>query len=130
MPARRVLNVGLIGYKFMGKAHSNAWRQAPRFFDLPAEVRLKTICGRDKSGLQHAARQFGWSQTELDWRKVIADPDIDVVDICTPNDSHGQIAVAAAKAGKAILCEKPLARSVVEAEKMTAAVKRAGIVNL
>jgi predicted dehydrogenase len=127
---KRILNVGLIGYKFMGKAHSNAWRQAPRFFDLPAELRLKTICGRDKLAVRSAARQLGWEEAATDWRAVITDPDIDIVDICTPNYSHLEIALAAAAAGKAILCEKPLGLSVAEAERMTAAVKRARVTNM
>ena len=130
MASKRVLKVGLIGYKFMGKAHSNAWRQASRFFDLGAEVELKTICGRDKIAVRRAAKQLGWSQTETEWQRVVNDPDIDIIDICTPNDSHCQIAVAAAKAGKAILCEKPLARTVAEAERMAAAVKKAAVPNL
>src|SRR5437762_13859484 len=124
MPEKPVLSVGLIGYQFMGKAHSNGWRQAPRFFDLPADVRLKTICGRDKTALNKAAKQFGWEQNETDWRRVTADPDIDIIDICTPNDSHCEIAIAAARAGKAILCEKPLARTVAEAARMVTAVKK------
>jgi predicted dehydrogenase len=130
MRKKPVLNVGLIGYKFMGKAHSNAWRQAPRFFDLPSDLRLKTLCGRDKAAVRRAAVDLGWAQTETDWRRVVADREIDIIDICTPNDSHCVIALAAAKAGKAILCEKPLARSVPEAERMVAAVKRAGVVNM
>src|SRR5205085_7330188 len=130
MISKRVLKVGLIGYKFMGKAHSNAWRQARRFFDVGAEVELKTICGRDKIAVRRAAKQLGWSHTETEWQQVVNDPDIDIVDICTPNDRHCEIAVAAAQAGKAILCEKPLARTVAEAERMTAAVKRAGVTNM
>jgi predicted dehydrogenase len=114
----------------MGKAHSNAWRQAPRFFDLRGDIRLETICGRDKAAVRRAASQFGWEKTEVDWRRVIADPRIDIVDICTPNDTHREVAVAAAKAGKAILCEKPLARTVGEGAEMITAVKRAGIVNM
>jgi predicted dehydrogenase len=130
MPRKRALTVGLIGYKFMGKAHSNGWRQAPRFFDLPADLRLKTICGREKGNLRRAATQLGWEKIETDWRRVIADPDVDIIDICTPNDSHCEIAVAAARAGKAILCEKPLARTVTEAERMVAAVKRTKVTNM
>jgi len=129
MAAKR-MNVALIGYKFMGKAHSNAWRQAPHFFDLPVTPRLKTIVGRDKPAVRKAATSLGWETYETDWRRIVKDPEIDVVDICTPNDSHGEIALAAAKAGKAILCEKPLARDVAEAERMTQAVKRAGIANM
>jgi predicted dehydrogenase len=130
MPEKRVLSVGLIGYQFMGKAHSNAWRQAPRFFDLPVDVRLKTICGRDKTALNRAAKRFGWEHGEPDWHRVTADPDIDIIDICTPNDSHCEIAIAAARAGKAILCEKPLARTVAEAARMVTAVKKARVVNM
>src|SRR4051812_10336970 len=129
MARPRALNIALIGYKFMGKAHSNAWRQAPRFFALPAEVRLKTLCGRDQRSLRVAAKQFGWESIETDWRGVIDDPEIDIVDICTPNDMHREIAVAAAKAGKAILCEKPLARNVPEARQMVEAADRADVPN-
>jgi predicted dehydrogenase len=130
MPAKRSLAVGLIGYNFMGKAHSNAWRQAPRFFDLPAPIRLKTICGRNRAEVKKAARKLGWESFVTDWRRVINDPKIDIIDICTPNDSHCEIAVAAARAGKAVLCEKPLARNVDEAEKMAQAVKKARVVNM
>ena len=130
MKAKPTLSVGLIGYQFMGKAHSNAWRQAPRFLDLPAEVRMKTICGRNRAAVKKAAAKFGWEDAQTDWRRMIDDRKIDIVDICTPNDSHCEIAIAAAKAGKAILCEKPLARNVAEAEKMTRAVKQARVVNM
>ena len=130
MSTRRTLAVGLVGYKFMGKAHSNAWRQAPRFFDLPADIELKTICGRDAVATRKAARKFGWDRTETNWRRMIDDRGIDIVDICTPNDSHCEIALAAARAGKAILCEKPLARTVAEAKKMLVAVKKARVVNM
>ncbi len=130
MTARRTLQVGLIGYKFMGKAHSNAWRQAPRFFNLPADLRMKTICGRDGRAVEQAAEKFGWEKSETDWRAVVDDPEIDIIDICTPNDSHAAIALAAAAAGKAIVCEKPLARDVAEAERMAAAVRKAGVVNM
>ncbi len=130
MSTRRTLAVGLIGYNFMGKAHSNAWRQAPRFFNLPASIRLKTICGRNRAAVKKAATKLGWENAQTDWRHVIDDSEIDVVDICTPNDTHCEIAIAAAQAGKAILCEKPLARNVDEAEKMMRAVKRARVVNM
>src|SRR5947209_9380529 len=100
MSRRRPLNVGLIGYRFMGKAHSNAWRQAPRFFDLPADICLKAICGRDKSAVRRAATQFGWAESETEWLRVVEDQRIDIVDICTPNDSHCEIVLAAAEAGK------------------------------
>jgi predicted dehydrogenase len=130
MKNKRTLGVALIGHRFMGRAHSNAWRQAPRFFDLPADLRLKTICGRDQSATAQAARQLGWEQAETDWRRVMQDPEIDIVDICTPNDSHGKMAVAAAGAGKAILCEKPLARNVPEAQMMVRAVHAARVPNM
>ncbi len=114
----------------MGKAHSNAWRQAPRFFDLPADVRPKTICGRDHKKVAAAAAKFGWEKSVTDWREVVADPEIDIIDICTPNDSHAEIAIAAAQAGKAVLCEKPLGRNVAECERMLAAAKKARIVHM
>lgn len=119
---RRTLQIGLIGYKFMGKAHSSAWRQVGRFFALPADLRLKTICGRDARAVAAAAK--------TDWRAVVDDPEIDVINISTPNDSPAEIALAATAAGKAILCEKPLARDVEEAERMVAAVRKAGVVNM
>ena len=130
MKSKRTLAVGLIGHDFMGRAHSNAWRQAPRFFDLPAAVQMKTICGRNAAATKRAAAKLGWKHFENDWHRVVADPEIDIVDICTPNDTHCEIAVAAAQAGKAILCEKPLARNVVEAGRMARAVKRARVVNM
>ena len=127
---KRSLRVGLIGYNFMGKAHSNAWRQAGRFFDLPAEIELRTLCGRSPAGVKSAASNLGWSKTSTDWQEVVSDPEIDIVDICTPNDSHCEIAVEAARHGKAILCEKPLGLTVHECEKMVAAVKAARVVNM
>src|SRR6185295_18743654 len=127
----KTLRVGLIGYKFMGKAHSNAWRQVNRFFpDLPARVELATICGRDRTNVERAREAFGWDSAETDWRKVVEDPAIDILDICTANDTHAEMAIAAAKAGKAVLCEKPLARNVAEARGMVAAVKKAKAVNM
>lgn len=130
MKRKRTLAIGLIGYQFMGRAHSNGWRQAPRFFELPAELRLRTICGRNAQAAARAARSLGWEQSVSDWREVVSDPAIDVIDICTPNDSHAEIAIAAARAGKAILCEKPLARDVTEAKQMLAAARQAGVVHM
>ncbi len=130
MSSKKVLSVGMIGYNFMGKAHSNGWRQAPRFFDLPAGVRLHTICGRSAGSVEKARVQFGWEKAGTDWRAVVSDPEIDIVDICTPNDSHAEIAIEAARNGKAILCEKPLALDVAQAEQMVAAVKKARVVNM
>ena len=121
----------MIGYNFMGKAHSNAWRQVNRFFpELPATVEMATICGRNKAAVDKAASVLGWKNVATDWRAVIADRSIDIIDITTPNDTHAEIAIAAAQAGKAILCEKPLAKGVAEAEKMVEAVKKAGVVNM
>jgi predicted dehydrogenase len=130
MSAHPTLHVGLIGYGFMGKAHSNAWRQAPRFFDLPAEIRMKTLCGRDARAVKKAATVFGWEKSETEWHAVVDDPEIDIIDISTPNDSHAEIAIAAAQAGKAILCEKPLGHDVAEAEGMLAAAKKARVVHM
>jgi predicted dehydrogenase len=127
---KKSLNVGIIGYNFMGKAHSNAWRQAPRFFDLPADICLHTLCGRNEAAAQAAAHTLGWSRTATDWRAVVSDPEIDIVDICTPNDSHKEIAIEAARHGKAILCEKPLAMDAAECAEMVAAVKKARVVNM
>jgi predicted dehydrogenase len=130
MSTKRTLAVALIGHGFMGRAHSNAWRQAPRFLDLPAELRLKTICGRDRVATRAAARRLGWEMWEMDWRRAVEDPAIDIIDICTPNETHAEMAVAAARAGKAILCEKPLGRDLREAQAMWRAVKKARVVNM
>ena len=127
---KKTLRVGMIGYNFMGRAHSNAWRQAGRFFDLPAEVELRTVCGRHRERVAAAAANLGWARAETDWRAVVEDPEIDLVDITTPNDTHAEIALAAAAAGKAVLCEKPLGMNVPECERMVAAVEAAGVPNL
>jgi predicted dehydrogenase len=127
---KRKLSVGMIGYNFMGKAHSNAWRQAGKFFDLPADVELSTICGRNAAEAGKAKEKLGWMKTASDWREVVADPGIDIIDITTPNDSHAEIAIEAAKHGKAILCEKPLGLNVPECEAMVVAVKKARVVNM
>src|SRR5437763_2541859 len=100
MPKRRTLSVALIGTKFMGRAHSNAWRQAPRFFDLPADIQMAAICGRSRTETRRAAKTLGWKQAVTDWKAIMADSLIDIVDICTPNDSHAEIAIAAARPGK------------------------------
>jgi predicted dehydrogenase len=124
------VNVALIGYAFMGRAHSNAWRQVSRFFSPRLTPRLKVICGRDRKNVQAAAATLGWEESATDWREVIARPDIHIVDVSTPGDSHAKIAIAAAQAGKAVFCEKPLANTVKEAKAMVAAVKKAGVVNM
>ena len=126
----KTLRVGMIGYRFMGKAHSNAWRQAPRFFSLKAHVELHTICGRDAAGVQSARVHLGWQHSSTDWRDVVENPLIDIVDINTPNDSHAEIAIAAAQNGKHILCEKPLALTVKQSEQMLAAANKAKIVHM
>lgn len=126
----KTLNVAMIGYRFMGKAHSNAWRQAPRFFNLKATPRLKVICGRDEESVRPACEQLGWSEYSTDWREVVDRPDIDIIDICTANDTHAEIAIAAARAGKAVLCEKPLALTVAQCRQMVDAARKAGITNM
>lgn len=120
----------MIGYNFMGKAHSNAWRQAPKFFNLPVDVELHTICGRNQKNVEEAARTFGWNHSATDWRKVVEDPEIDIIDVSTPTDSHAEISIAAAKAGKAVICEKPMAMTVEECREMVKAVKKAKVVNM
>ena len=123
------VNVALIGYAFMGRAHSNAWRQVSRFFTPKLTPRMKVICGRDAKNVRQAAEQLGWEESSTDWHEIVTRPDIDIVDISTPGDSHAEIAIAAAKAGKVVFCEKPLANSLKEAEQMLAAVKKAGVIH-
>src|SRR5215216_3343960 len=119
------MRVAMIGYGFMGAAHSQGWRVAPRFFDLPADPTMAVVVGRNTDAVSAAARKWGWDEAATDWREVIARDDIDVVDIVTPGDTHAEIAIAALEAGKHVLCEKPLANSVAEAEAMTAAADQA-----
>lgn len=125
MAPRRTLRVGMVGYAFMGAAHSHAWRTAGRFFDLPSGIEMTALCGRSEPQVRQAAARLGWSSHETDWRALIERDDIDVVDICTPGDSHAGIAIAALEAGKHVLCEKPLANSVAEAEAMAASAEKA-----
>jgi predicted dehydrogenase len=126
----RTFRIGLIGYRFMGKAHSNAWRQAPRFFNLKANVELHTICGRNAAAVQAARAQLGWQNAAKDWKEVVESPLIDIVDIGTPNDSHAEIAIAAARNGKHILCEKPMALNVKQAEAMLAVAQKAKVIHM
>ncbi|WP_434599170.1 Gfo/Idh/MocA family protein [Streptomyces sp. A5-4] len=119
------LGVGMVGYSFMGAAHSQGWRTAGRVFDLPVRPAMAAVCGRDPQAVRAAADRHGWAAAETDWRELIARDDVQIVDICTPGDSHAEIAVAALEAGKHVLCEKPLANSVAEAEAMAAAAERA-----
>jgi predicted dehydrogenase len=126
----REVNVALIGYNFMGRAHSNAYRQVVPFMSPPLVPRMKVLCGRNPKGVKQAAARLGWEEVATDWRQVVRRKDIDVVDVSTPGDSHAAIAIAAARAGKAVLCEKPLANSVRAAEAMLAAVRRARVVHM
>jgi predicted dehydrogenase len=119
------LSVGMVGYAFMGAAHSQAWRTAPRFFDLPLEPATTVVCGRDAARVAEAADRLGWAEAETDWRRLLERDDIDLIDICTPGDTHAEIAIAALDAGKHVLCEKPLANTVAEAESMAEAAERA-----
>ncbi len=124
------IKVGLIGYKFMGKSHSNAYRQVSAFYDLPLQPEMTVLCGRDEAAVSSEAKRMGWQSYSTDWREVIARPDIGLIDISTPGDSHVDIAIAAAEAGKHILCEKPLANTLEEARKMQEAVERAGVIGM
>ena len=119
------LGVGMVGSAFMGAAHSHAWRSAGRFFDLPLTPRMSVVCGRDPERTAAAARRLGWESASTDWKELLHRDDVDLVDVCTPGDSHAEIAIAALDAGKHVLCEKPLANNVDEAEAMTAAATRA-----
>ncbi len=119
------LRVAMIGYGFMGAAHSVGWRQAPRMFDLPRAVEMTVVVGRNADAVASAAEKWGWAESATDWREVIERSDIDIVDIVTPGDSHAEIAIAALEAGKHVLCEKPLANTVAEAEAMAEAAERA-----
>ena len=127
---KKTLNIGLIGYGFMGRTHSNAYRKVSNFFDVPYKPVLKVACGLDEKEARAFADQWGFESHTTDWKQVIADDTIDVVDICVPNNMHAEIAIAAAQAGKAICCEKPLALDVAEAERMVDAVEKAGVANL
>jgi len=126
--AKKTLNVGLIGYKFMGKAHSNAYRQVARFFpELDTVPVLKAICGRDEAGVRDAAQTLGWESYETDWKKLISRDDIDIIDVATPSNLHSEMVIAAARAGKHILCEKPAANHASDAKDMLDAAEQAGV---
>src|SRR5687768_2035042 len=128
--ATKPLNVGMIGYGFMGRAHSNAYRKVNNFFDLQYRPVLKAACARNRAKVEDFAARWGYESVETDWKTLVRRDDIDAVDICVPNDLHMEIALAAAKNGKMILCEKPLARTAKEGEKMVAAVEKAGVPNM
>ena len=121
MSQRTDIGVGMVGYAFMGRAHSLAWNAVGRVFDLPLRPRLAAICGRDRAAAEAAAARLGWAAAETDWRALIARDDVDLVDIAAPGDLHAPIAIAALEAGKHVLCEKPLANTLAEAEAMKAA---------
>jgi len=129
--AKKKLNVAMIGYDFMGRAHSNAWRQVARFMrDVPFEPVMKVVAGRTEAKVKEAAERLGWEQYATRWEDVIVRKDIDIIDICTPGDSHMPIAIAAAEARKNILCEKPLANTLADAEKMWGAATKAGVIHM
>ncbi|QIP16212.1 Gfo/Idh/MocA family oxidoreductase [Spirosoma aureum] len=128
MANKKELRIGLIGTGFMGRTHSNGYNRVPNFFpELAYTPVLKTVCSRNAEKVQAFADQWGYESIETDWKAVIARDDIDAVDICTPNDTHAEIAIAAAKAGKMILCEKPIARNIAEGQKMVDAAEEAGV---
>lgn len=128
--ARKEIRVGMIGYGFMGKAHTNAYRQVGRFFELEHKPILQTLCGRDLSKATAFAQNWGYNDVTTDWRTLIDRDDIDLIDICTPNNLHKEIAIAAAEAGKMVLTEKPLAMDTAEGEAMVAAIEKAGVPNM
>jgi predicted dehydrogenase len=130
MATKKILRIGLIGGGFMGRTHSNGYNRIRNFFpELEYVPVLKAVCFRNETKLKAFAEQWGYESTETDWRKLVERDDIDAVDICTPNDTHAEIAIAAAKAGKMVLCEKPLARNMVESEEMVEAIEKAGVAN-
>ena len=121
MSARSDIGIGMVGHAFMGRAHSHAWHTVARAFDVPLRPRLAAVCGRDKVAVKAAADRLGWAGVETDWRALIERDDVDLIDICAPGDTHAPIAIAALQAGKHVLCEKPLANTLAEAEAMAAA---------
>lgn len=124
------VRIGMIGYKFMGKAHSHAYRDVSYYFDTEAEPVMQALCGRNEEGVKEAATKMGWLSYETDWRKLIQRKDIDLIDIVTPNNSHAEIAIAAAEAGKHIYCEKPLAMSLEQSKRMLEAVRKNGVIHM
>lgn len=130
LAAKKTLNIGLVGYGFMGRTHSNAFLQAPRFFDLPFQPALTAVCARNVERVKSFAENWGYASIESDWRALVDRKDIDLIDIASPNDTHAEIAIAAAKAGKMVLCEKPLGRTAGEARSMVDAVEAAGVANM
>jgi len=123
------INIGMVGYGFMGRTHSNAFAQVNHFFDVPFRPVLKAVCARNRARAGAFAAQWGYERVESDWRKLVDAADIDLIDIASPNDTHAEIAIAAARAGKMVMCEKPLGRHAAESEGMVKAVEKAGVPN-
>ncbi len=130
MTDKKALRIGLVGYGFMGRTHSNAYRHVNQFFDVDHRPELKAVCGRDKKKVEEFASRWGYESSETDWRALVDRKDIDVIDIASPNNTHAEIAIAAAKAGKVVLCEKPLGRNLAEAREMVEAVEAAQVPNM
>lgn len=127
--AKKPLNIGIVGYGFMGRTHANGYHNAAKFFDTPLVPVLKAACGRDVAKLKAYADNWGFESIETDWKKLIERKDIDAIDIVTPNDSHAEIAIAAARAGKMVLCEKPLSLDGPQGEEMVKEIEKAGVPN-
>jgi len=127
--SKNTVSVGLVGYKFMGRAHSNAYRKAGMFFDMTAGIRMKALCGREEAWVKESAEKFGWEGCETSWEKLVERPDIDVIDITAPSNFHKDIAIAAMRHKKHVFCEKPLALNSVDAREMLAAAEENGIVH-
>ena len=127
--SQKPLNIGLVGYGFMGRTHSNGYKRANDFFELEHRPVLKAVCGRSAENAQAFADTWGYESIETDWKKLVERDDIDAIDICTPNNTHAEIAIAAAKAGKMVLCEKPLSMNVAQGEEMVKAIEDAGVAN-
>ena len=130
MAAGKTLNIGLVGCGFMGRTHSNAFGRVGQFFERDVRPVLKAACARNAATAEAFAVNWGYASFETDWRKLVARDDIDLIDIASPNDTHAEIAIAAAAAGKMVMCEKPLGRNAAEAERMTAAVEAAKTANM
>ncbi|KMW59818.1 Myo-inositol 2-dehydrogenase [Candidatus Rhodobacter oscarellae] len=127
---KQKLRIGMVGYGFMGRTHSNAFTQAPKYFDLPREPELVAVCARNRERAEAFASNWGYQDVESDWQSLVARDDIDLIDIAAPNDMHHDIAIAAAQAGKMVMCEKPLGRTAAESAEMVAAVETAGVANM
>ena len=126
---KKPLNIGLVGCGFMGRTHSNGYKRVNDFFDVEYRPVLKAACSRSEDAVKAFAEKWQYESVETDWRKLIARPDIDAVDICTPNNTHAEIAIAAAEAGKMVLCEKPLSMDLVDGQQMVDAIEKAGVAN-